>query len=109
MPTTRHFQLSYKIAAVDQSESAIVAAERVRQNLSSASSASWSAIDGTPGVIVGSLPVQGIGALSDRQDAQEWLERALRDVLSKESAPFDVLISAVAMVDQLGPAIGFQV
>jgi hypothetical protein len=50
-----------------------------------------------------------MGVLSDRQEAQAWLERALRDVLSKESAPFDVLISAVAMVDQLGPLIGFQV
>lgn len=109
MPVTHHFQLSYSVEPLDQSEGALIAAHRVREKLSSGFVEGWRSVEGVPGVCAGYLQLTGSKEPAGRQEAQVSLEHALRGLLRSQDAAFDVVVNAVAMVDHLGPAIRLQI
>ena len=109
MPTTHHFQLSYSVKPLDQSAGALLAADRVREKLSSGSVEGWRIVEGVPGVVTGHLQLKSCSGPVGRQEAQASLEQAFSGILRSQEASFDVIVNALAMVDQLGPAMSLEI
>lgn len=109
MPPTHHFQLSYSVEPVDQSAGALLAADRVKEKLSSDSVEGWRIVEGVPGVVTGYLQLTSCLGPLGRQEAQASLEHAFRGLLRSQEASFDVIVNALAMVEQLGPAMRLEI
>ena len=108
MPSTRRLQLSCSVDPLDLSDGALLAAYRVRDKLSNGFVKGWRSVDGVSSV-EGCLQLTGYLDAVDLQEAQARIEHCLRDLLRSQDAAFDVLVSGVATVEHIVPAITFQI
>ncbi|EOA5676387.1 hypothetical protein ACRCQS_12775 [Pseudomonas aeruginosa] len=107
--TTHHFQLSYSVRPLDQSEAAVRMAEGVSLKMLQTSVEGWGKPDQSASSIAGTLELSEGDIASKRDEALACIKGVFSDVLASNDASFDVAVHIEALVDRLGPALVLEV